>query len=110
MSFVRGIIVLILTLVVAGFAAINTDPVSVMVSPINDPVMVPLYQVALASVALGFIAGALIVWINCGPVRQSKRQQKKEIKNLEKEVNRLQSDKFSPRPPAPDVFPALPSQ
>ena len=110
MSLLRGIIGLVLTLVVAGFAAFNTESVDVIVSPIHDPVEFPLYGIALASVAFGFIMGGLMVWINDGALRKTKRKQKKELKNLEQEVGRLKQDKFKPTPPAPDVFPALPSQ
>jgi len=110
MFVIRGIIGLVLTLSLAGFAAMNTDPIEVFISPLHDPVDFPLYLVALVSVAVGFIAGGLMVWINTGGVRKDRRKKKKEIKILEKEVDALKDDKFSAQPPASDMFPALPSQ
>ncbi len=110
MFIIRGIIGLVLTLALAGFAAMNTDPVEVFISPIHDPVEYPIYLIALVSVAAGFIAGGLMVWINTGGVRKDRRKKKKEIKILEKEVDALKDDKFAPKPPASDMFPALPSQ
>ncbi len=110
MSFLRAIVALILTLVLAGFAAMNTEKVEVVISPIGDIAMVPLYAIALGAVAFGFICGAFMVWINTAPVRKDRRKKKKEIKNLEKEVGKLKDDKFSSSQPATEIFPALPSQ
>jgi len=110
MSFLRAIIALILTLVLAGFAALNTDLVEVVISPVNDPIAIPLYAIALGAVAFGFVCGAFMVWINTAPMRKDRRKKKKEIKILEKEVGKLKDDKFAPRQPATEIFPALPSQ
>ena len=52
MFIIRGIIGLVLTLSLAGFAAMNTDPIEVFISPLHDPVDFPLYLVALVSVAV----------------------------------------------------------
>jgi len=110
MSFFRTILAVILTVLVAAFAAFNTQPVEVLYSPIHDPMMVPLYIIALGGVAIGFVAGAFMVWLNSSTLRKDRRKKKKEIKHLEKEVTKLKEDKFSPKPPAQEMFPALPSQ
>ena len=99
-----------MTVLVAAFAAFNTKSVEVLYSPIHDPMMVPLYIIALGGVAIGFVAGAFMVWLNSSTLRKDRRKKKKEIKHLEKEVTKLKEDKFSPKPPAQEMFPALPSQ
>ncbi len=110
MSFLRAIIAIILTLVLAGFAALNTEKIEVVISPVSDAILIPLYAIALGAVAFGFVSGALMVWINGAPVRKDRRKKKKAIRILEKEVDKLKDDKFTQHKPATDIFPAITSQ
>ena len=110
MSFLRWIIGFIITVCVAGFAAMNRDSISVIWHPLDaSSLMLPLYIVVLGSMGLGFIFGGAVVWMNGSKVRRDKRKQKKEIRLLEKEIGRLKDDKFTPSAPAVDVFHALPA-
>ena len=110
MSILRWFVGFIITVCVAGFAAMNRDDISVIWHPLDSSsIMLPLYLVVLGSMAFGFIFGGAVVWMNGGKVRREKRKAKKEIKLLEKEVNRLKDDKFTPAAPAVDVFHALPA-
>ncbi len=92
MGFLRWLIGLVITIVIASFAAMNTEVVSFTFSPVHDPVSIPVYMVILSTLAFGFLFGGIVVWLNAAPVRKAKRKQKKEIKLLEKELEKLKSE------------------
>ncbi len=111
MAVIRWIIGLIITICIASMAVMNRHNVTLLWSPINDDLTLPLYAIILLSMAVGFIFGGILVWINTGKTRKEKRRQKKEIKLLEKEVSRLKENKFTTNPPpATDIFPVLPAK
>lgn len=75
-----------------------------------DPLEIPLYLLTLLFMALGFIFGAFIMWMNTAPTRRSSRQQRKTIKALEKELANAQNKKTSPaNAPPSELFRALPT-
>lgn len=110
MAIIRFIIGLVFTVLVASFAVMNRFSVDLVWSPVNDSISLPFYVVLLGSLLVGFLFGGVLVWINGGSVRSEKRKQKREIKILEKEIERLKQDKFSQKPPAGDMFPAIESK
>lgn len=109
MSLIRNILALLLTIVIAGFAIMNRDVVSVMWSPVHAASAVPLYGVILAALAVGFLMGAVATWIGSAGLRRTKRAQKKQIKKLEKELNGAPTLVANNNPPA-ELFPAIPTQ
>ena len=104
MAILRFIIGLIITIFIAAFAVLNREEVLLTWSPIHDPITLPIYAVALASMAIGFIIGGTIVWLNAGKVRKEKRKQKKNIKILEKELSRLKDGKFTATVPTTEII------
>ena len=107
MEFLRWIIGFIFAIFLAGFAVLNIHSVSLVWSPVHEPLDLPLYMIALPLMALGFICGGFIVWLNNAPARRTKRKQSKQIKALEKEVkyfNKKNKDKL----PSSYFFPLLP--
>lgn len=91
MFILRACLVLALTVVVAVLGALNRQSVDVLWNPVDLALVlpVPLYAVILGGAAVGFLAGGLLVWMNMGPLRKERRHQKREIKLLEKEIDRL---------------------
>ena len=111
MAIIRFIIGLIFTVLVAGFAVMNRFPVDIAWSPVSDSISLPFYVVLLGALLVGCLFGGALVWINGGRVRKAKRKQKREIKLLEKEIERLKQDKFVQKPPpASEIFPAIASK
>jgi hypothetical protein len=90
-------------------AVINRGKIDFFWSPIHPPASISVYLIVLAAAAGGFVFGALIVWMNTNSLRREKRDQKKEIKNLKQEVEKLNV----PPPvkaPANEFFTALPAK
>ncbi|HPD82285.1 MAG TPA: LapA family protein [Alphaproteobacteria bacterium] len=87
MSFIRWIIALPIIVGAVLFALANPAIVSVTWSPFHSAIDLPLYFVALAFLGAGFLLGAFVAWIGMGKVRKDRRQQKKTIKQLEKDIN-----------------------
>ncbi len=108
MAFFRTIFGFIIAVLLIGFAVSNRQGTTLVYSPIHDPLEVPLYLIALIFLASGFILGAVVVWMNSAGVRKVKRQQRKTIKALEKELGTLQTKSSNDPKPDSEFFPALP--
>ena len=108
MSLVRAIFGFILAIALTAFAISNRQGVELIYSPIHEPLEVPLYLIALLFMATGFMLGAIATWFNGGKTRKIKRQQRKTIKALEKELSSLSKGKDEAAAPPSEFFPALP--
>lgn len=87
MAFIRWIIALPIIVGAVLFALAHPDPVSITWSPFEPKIELPLYFVALVFLGGGFVLGAFIAWIGMGKTRKERRQQKKTIRKLEKDIN-----------------------
>ncbi len=96
MFILRWIIGFVVTVAAAGFAVLNRHNTEIYWNPVGADVLdVPVWLVALGFMAIGFLLGGFVVWMNSGKVRSERRQQKKEIKKLEKEVGTLKDSHFA---------------
>ncbi len=113
MSLLKSIFALLLTLAIAWLCIINSQAVDIVWSPVHDPLSLPLYIAIIGGLLVGFLTGACLTWINGGATRKAKRAQKKQIKdlqkNLEKEIAAKTANTNQQKPPA-DFFPALPNK
>jgi uncharacterized integral membrane protein len=108
-NLVRHITGFILAAALVAFAIFNRQLVTVIYSPINEPAQLPLYLVTLGLFAFGFIIGGTVVWLNTAPGQfKVRRQQRKKIKALEKELASGKPETPRSAPPPTDFFPALP--
>lgn len=109
MGIVRLVLGLVFTAFVTAFAVMNRFEIDLVWSPVHDSVAFPFYAVFLVALLVGFLFGGVLVWINAGSVRKDRRLQRREIKLLEKEIEKLKQDKFSSAPvaPASDILPAV---
>ena len=107
MAFIRNIFAAIITIAIIAFVLMNRQITDVTWSPLHDPYQIPLYGVILGSLLTGFLIGAFAVWFNDGKLRRTKREQKRQIKSLQKEVDKAHSKPVSQTLPD-DFFPALP--
>jgi len=108
MAFFRTIFGFVLAITLTGFAIANRQETTLIYSPVHEPLNVPLYLITLIFLALGFILGGMVVWMNNAPTRKVKRQQRKTIKSLEKELGSLQTKSSNDLKPDSEFFPALP--
>lgn len=107
--FIRWIFGFALAVLVTAFAVFNRHDIPFAYSPVHDPIDVPLFAVGLGFMALGFLIGAFIVWLNQIPLFYLRHKQKKKIRSLEKELENVQDHVKSGMPPS-DLFPALPKK
>ena len=110
MAFIRACIGFVLAVVLTAFAVSNRQVVAVDVGPLWPAQEVPLYLLVLGFAAFGFVFGGFFVWLNGASVRRAKRVQKKEIKNLEREVEDLKVGEHKGGVPMSEFFPALPAK
>ena len=107
MAFLRALIGFVITIAVLLFASGNLHTVEVFYTPFTPALELPLYLIALGLMGFGFVCGGILVWINEGKARKDRRRQRKEIKNLQKELS-ASNENGTPKDPPADFFPALP--
>ncbi len=94
-TFLRRLIGLLFALpftaLVVLLAVSNTDTVSLELFPLPFVMDLPLYLVLLGSLLLGFLAGALFVWVLGYGVRVAARRDSKRAARLEKELAEIRS-------------------
>lgn len=110
MAFIRTIFGFLLAIALVGFAVSNRQITELVYSPVHDPLEVPLYLITLLFMALGFLLGGFTVWLNGGRIRRRGRQQRKTIKELEKELEKIETTDPKITQPASEFFPALPNK
>ncbi|MGB4108188.1 MAG: LapA family protein [Alphaproteobacteria bacterium] len=98
MGFIRGIIGLAFAVLFAIFAVANRQDVEIVWHPVLPPVHAPLYVVALGLLALGFVLGGIMGWLNSVPVRWQKSRQARKIKKLEKQLGAVKETKVPETP------------
>lgn len=77
---------------IIGFVVLNRQETTLYISPIADPLVLPLWIMGLVLFGIGFIAGALLLWLNSWPVRKELRAAKKDLKKSEEAYEELQND------------------
>lgn len=88
-ALIRWLFTALVALAVLAFTLANLNAVDVALTPFTPSLSLPLYFVILGSTVLGFVWGAVLVWLNGMPTRRALRQEKKKTAALEKEMDHL---------------------
>ncbi len=86
MRVIRFLIALPLTLVVLAFSVANRQEVTIDLWPLERSETLPLYLLVLAAILIGFILGALGMWMRDGRVREKARRYHFKADSLEREL------------------------
>lgn len=70
-----------------AFAIYNAGDTPIILNPFRDAVPMPVYVPVLGAIAIGFLFGAIMTWAAMGRLRHERREQKKKIKALEKQLD-----------------------
>lgn len=87
MALLRWIIALPIIVGAVLFALAHPDPVLITWNPAEPAKELPLYFVVFTFLGSGFLLGVLITWLGMGHIRKERRQQRKTIRKLEKDIN-----------------------
>lgn len=91
MKLVHWLVALPLAAVFAAFAVASWGDVSLGLWPLEERLTLPLFLVVLATLLLGFVAGAVTAWINGGRWRREARRRQRRIETLEAELRAVQA-------------------
>ena len=89
MGFIKWLIALPIIVGCFIFAVSNPDPISVVLNPNTSAIELPLYIIAFGALGIGFLFGAAILWLSMGKLRKERKQYKKTVKKLEKEISEI---------------------
>lgn len=112
-ALLRWLIGFIFAAAIITFAVLNRDTVTLTYTPIHDPLEWPMYAIGLLLLAVGYIFGALTIWIGDSKLRRERRRQRKEIKSLNKELNSYKPERGENaihREEIKSLLPALPDK
>lgn len=85
-ALLRWILSALIAFAALLFALANRDDIAVVWSPVHDAVSVPVFLPVLCGLLAGFVCGGLFVWLSAAPLRRERRQQRREITKLEKNL------------------------
>jgi uncharacterized integral membrane protein len=88
MRLLFWILVALAAVVLAAFAASNHEMMSFGLWPLPWLLEVPAYLAVLGALLLGFLAGALVVWIGG---RRPRRELRRRVAALERELTATQA-------------------
>ena len=108
MALLRTFLGFLIAIALTAFAVFNRQDISLIYSPIHDPLELPLYLLTLCFFAGGLLLGSLMTWFGGGKTRKKSRDQRREIKTLEKELDKEKKEKDKTGLPQNEIFPALP--
>lgn len=81
----KALVTILFVIIIFWIAVFNRESVDFSAYPFIETTPVPLAIIISCSVFLGFVWGAVIVWLNGGVTRSEARRLKREVKSLEKE-------------------------
>ncbi len=90
MRLINSIIAVIVALLVILFAVSNRQPVTIEIWPFPYQLALGLYAVILLALAVGFIAGAIGMWLVGGQKRRELRRLRRQTRDLEESLARQQ--------------------
>jgi len=74
---------------IVAFVVLNQQETSLYISPLTDPLTLPLWLLGSGLFAIGFCVGALLFWLNSWPVHKDLRQTKKDLKQTQEKYEEI---------------------
>lgn len=88
-NFFKYILKILAIIFIVGFVVLNRQETTFYLSPLNDPLTLPMWLMGLVLFSVGFIIGALLLWLNSWPTRKDLKATKKQLKESEKDLEDL---------------------
>lgn len=98
MKHFSWILTLPLTLVIIVFAVANRHFVPLDLWPFEVAVEAPVFVLVLGSMLIGFLAGALVMWLSGGKQRRQARAARGQVAKLERQVQRQSQERAAAGP------------
>jgi uncharacterized integral membrane protein len=102
------LVLLPILLIVAVFAISNRAPVELSLWPLPWEADAPLFLVLLATLLIGVLIGAVLVWAGGHRYRSAARHHRRSSERLQRQVDALRHNAVKPQPPidpAPQILP-----
>lgn len=74
---------------IVAFVVLNQQTIELYISPLTEPLTLPLWLMGLVIFAFGFIIGALLLWLNNWPVKRELSRTRKKLDQCEKDQIQL---------------------
>ena len=74
---------------IVAFVVLNRQETTLYISPLSDPLTLPLWFLGIILFAVGFLVGALLLWLNNWPARKELKSIRKELKQTQEKYEEL---------------------
>ena len=101
--FLAWVLIPPVAVLLALFAIANRDDVVISVDPLPFTFTLPLYLLVFGAVALGLIAGYLVMWVSGYRTRRDFRRARRRLAQVESELHAVRSDYALPTNSAASV-------
>lgn len=85
----RYLLKFVSVILIVAFVVLNRQETTLYISPLSEPLTLPLWLMGLVIFTFGFIVGAVLLWLNSWPIRKDLRQTKKKLAQAEKDSAEL---------------------
>src|SRR4051794_14068416 len=106
MRVLYWIVLALVALTLALFAASNREAISLGFWPFGLALELPIYLAILLSFFTGLLCGAVAAWVGGRHWRSEARRTRRRVTALESELEATQAQLAGPRPPPPGPRPA----
>ncbi len=94
-KILRYILKIFSVILIVAFVVLNRQETELYISPLTDPLILPLWLMGLLIFAIGFTVGALLLWLNSWPIRRELSRTKKKLEVHEKEKAKIENEKMN---------------
>lgn len=108
-SILWWILAIIVGIALTAFAIHNTQATDLNLWPAPFAIKIPLFIIVLGAIILGFLAGALVMWIAAGRSRQRARKRGRQVRTLSSKLEEAEAE-IARQAPAQPGTPADPSR
>ena len=74
---------------IVAFVVLNRQETTLYISPLSNPLTLPLWLLGVTLFTIGFAVGALLLWLNSWPVQKDLRQARKDLKATQDKYEEL---------------------
>jgi len=86
MFIFRFILKFLAIVFIVAFVVLNRQETTLYISPLSEPLTLPMWIMGLVLFSIGFTVGALLLWLNTLSVKRDLKQARKKLDQAEHDL------------------------
>ncbi len=88
-QFFKYFLKAITLITLVAFIVLNRQETEFYISPLTEPLILPLWLLGIVLFTFGFSMGALLLWLNSWPIKKELRQTKRQLSQTQEKYEDL---------------------